>query len=68
MLEDVAWSYEDPLPESTQLGHFLSFDEARVDVRHDLPRRRLLTPREGIRPPLRCAAADPVLRLRRKGG
>jgi uncharacterized protein (DUF427 family) len=37
VLEDVAWSYEDPLPESTQLGHFLSFDEARVDVHHDLP-------------------------------
>jgi uncharacterized protein (DUF427 family) len=37
VLEDVAWSYEDPLPESTQLGRFLSFDEARVDVGHDLP-------------------------------
>jgi uncharacterized protein (DUF427 family) len=37
VLEDVAWSYEDPLPESTQLGRFLSFDDARVDVHHDLP-------------------------------
>ena len=37
VLEDVAWSYEDPLPESTQLAHFLSFDETRVDVQHDLP-------------------------------
>jgi uncharacterized protein (DUF427 family) len=34
---DVAWSYEDPLPESTPLGGFLSFDETRVTVRHDLP-------------------------------
>jgi uncharacterized protein (DUF427 family) len=37
VLEDVAWSYEDPLPESTRLGRFLSFDETRVDVHHDLP-------------------------------
>ncbi len=35
--EDVAWSYEDPLPESAPLGRFLSFDEARVTVEHDLP-------------------------------
>ena len=34
---DVAWSYEDPLPESSPLGRFLSFDEGRVTVRHDLP-------------------------------
>jgi uncharacterized protein (DUF427 family) len=34
---DVAWSYEDPLPESTPLGGFLSFDEARVTLQHDLP-------------------------------
>jgi uncharacterized protein (DUF427 family) len=37
VLEDVAWSYEDPLPESIQLGGFLSFDETRVDLHHDLP-------------------------------
>ena len=36
-LEDVAWSYEDPLPEFAPLAHFLSFDEARVTVQHDLP-------------------------------
>jgi uncharacterized protein (DUF427 family) len=36
-LRDVAWSYEDPLPESAPLGHFLSFDETRVTVVHDLP-------------------------------
>jgi uncharacterized protein (DUF427 family) len=34
---DVAWSYEDPLPESLPLAHFFSFDEHRVTVRHDLP-------------------------------
>ena len=38
VLEDVAWSYEDPLPESTALGGLLSFEEARVHVDHDLPR------------------------------
>jgi len=34
---DVAWSYEDPLPESAPLGGFLSFDESRVALRHNLP-------------------------------
>ncbi len=37
VLKDIAWSYEDPLPESIQLGRFLSFDETRVDLQHDLP-------------------------------
>jgi uncharacterized protein (DUF427 family) len=37
VLEDIAWSYEDPLPESAPLGHFLSFDDRRVIVIHDLP-------------------------------
>jgi uncharacterized protein (DUF427 family) len=37
VLTDVAWSYEDPLPESLPLAHFLSFYESRVSVRHDLP-------------------------------
>jgi uncharacterized protein (DUF427 family) len=37
LLADVAWSYEDPLPESLALAHFLSFDDTRVAVRHDLP-------------------------------
>lgn len=36
VVEDAAWSYENPLPESLPLAHFLSFDEARVAVRHDL--------------------------------
>jgi uncharacterized protein (DUF427 family) len=34
---DVAWSYEDPLPESAPLRGFLSFEESRVALRHDLP-------------------------------
>jgi uncharacterized protein (DUF427 family) len=34
---DVAWSYEDPLPESLPLARLLSFDEHRVNVHHDLP-------------------------------
>lgn len=34
---DVAWSYEDPLPESAPLGGLLSFDESRVRLLHDLP-------------------------------
>ncbi len=37
LLEDVAWSYEEPLPESIPLGHLLSFDDARVTVHHNLP-------------------------------
>jgi uncharacterized protein (DUF427 family) len=34
---DVAWSYDDPLPESLPLGTMLSFDEARAEVSADLP-------------------------------
>jgi len=37
VVEDVAWSYEDPLPESLPLRRLLSFDDARVTVHHDLP-------------------------------
>ena len=37
LVEDVAWSYEDPLPESTPLTGYLSFDDTRATVRHDLP-------------------------------
>jgi uncharacterized protein (DUF427 family) len=37
VLEDIAWSYEDALPESAPLQHFVSFDEQRVSVVHDLP-------------------------------
>lgn len=34
---DVAWSYEDPLPESTPLRGLLSFEASRVALHHDLP-------------------------------
>jgi uncharacterized protein (DUF427 family) len=34
---DVAWSYEDPLPESAPLRGFLSFDGSRVALLDDLP-------------------------------
>jgi uncharacterized protein (DUF427 family) len=37
VLDDIAWSYEEPLPESIPLGHFLSFDDKRVSVADDLP-------------------------------
>ena len=37
VFDDIAWSYEDPLPESTPLRQFLSFDDARVTLLHDLP-------------------------------
>lgn len=37
VLTDIAWSYEDPLPESVALRHLLSFDDQRVSVLHDLP-------------------------------
>lgn len=36
-VEDVAWSYEDPLPESLPIRALLSFDPARAMVDHDLP-------------------------------
>lgn len=38
VVEDVAWSYENPLPESTPIRGFLSFDPARADVIAALPR------------------------------
>ena len=40
LLEDVAWSYEDTLPESLPIKGFLSFDDARVDVVAELPLTR----------------------------
>lgn len=35
--EDIAWSYEDPPPESLPIKGFLSFDAARADVVAELP-------------------------------
>lgn len=38
-IEDVAWSYPDPPPESSPITGFISFDPARVDVFAELPVR-----------------------------
>lgn len=32
VVDDVAWSYSDPLPESTLIRNLLSFDETKVDM------------------------------------
>lgn len=37
LVEDVAWSYEEPLPESTAIAGFLCFDEHKVAVTAELP-------------------------------
>jgi uncharacterized protein (DUF427 family) len=40
VIDDVAWSYEDPPPESLPIKGFLSFDASRVDVVAALPLTR----------------------------
>ncbi len=37
VIEDIAWSYADPPPESLPIKGFLSFDATRVDVVAELP-------------------------------
>ena len=37
VVEDVAWSYDDPLPETEQIRGFLSFDPERCQMTADLP-------------------------------
>jgi uncharacterized protein (DUF427 family) len=37
VVEDVAWSYQDPPPESLPIKGFLSFDAARAEVLAELP-------------------------------
>ena len=37
VVEDVAWSYQDPLPESSPIRGFFSFDADRADVVAELP-------------------------------
>jgi len=37
VVDDVAWSYEDPLPESTLIKGYLGFDLTRADVDAELP-------------------------------
>jgi uncharacterized protein (DUF427 family) len=36
-IDDVAWSYEEPLDESRAIRGLISFDEIVVSVRTDLP-------------------------------
>ena len=38
VVEDVAWSYDDPLPETLPIKGYFSFDAARADVAAELPR------------------------------
>jgi uncharacterized protein (DUF427 family) len=37
VIDDVAWSYDDPYPESLPIKGFLSFDDTRADVNAQLP-------------------------------
>ena len=37
LCEDVAWSYEDPFPETLPIKGYLSFDAARAEVTAELP-------------------------------
>ena len=40
VVDDIAWSYPDPPPESLPIKGFLSFDDTRVDVLAELPLNR----------------------------
>ena len=37
VVDDVAWSYHDPLPETLPIKGFFSFDATRADVVAELP-------------------------------
>ena len=37
VVDDVAWSYDDPPPECLPIKGYLSFDAARADVLAELP-------------------------------
>ena len=37
-VRDVAWSYDDPMPETTPIAGYFSFDAARCDLLAELPR------------------------------
>jgi len=39
LVEDLAWSYREPLPESAQIAGFLSFDPTHTDMLAELPGR-----------------------------
>ncbi len=36
-IDDIAWSYQDPIPEASPIKGLLSFDPQRVTVEHDIP-------------------------------
>ena len=38
VVDDVAWSYEDPLPETLPIKGYFSFDADKVEVAAELPR------------------------------
>ena len=40
VIDDIAWSYEDPLPESLPIKGLLSFDPDKVELVAELPRAR----------------------------
>ncbi len=40
VVDDIAWCYAEPLPESLAVQGFLSFDATRVDVVAELPLTR----------------------------
>lgn len=44
VIDDVAWSYEDPLPESLPIKGYLSFDLSRAEVEAELPVGRVERP------------------------
>ena len=37
VVPDIAWSYDDPLPECVGIKGFLSFDADKADVQAELP-------------------------------
>jgi uncharacterized protein (DUF427 family) len=49
VVEDVAWSYEDPLPESSRIAGFLSFDPEKVELSAELPQGSSRPPAAGPR-------------------
>jgi uncharacterized protein (DUF427 family) len=50
VVEDVAWSYPDPPPESSPIAGYFSFDETRAEVFAELPvANRQPPPRDALR-------------------
>lgn len=47
VVQDVAWSYDDPMPETMPIKGFLSFDAEKADVRAELPAVANATARTG---------------------